>query len=652
VIKTLVREVATAAIVAVLAIVWSAPLGIRVSSDLPGRGLGDNAMFLWNFWWMRASRAAEQPFFFTNYLFAPFGSNLTLHTHTALTAFIGATVLRPFGVLAALNVTTIASLALNGLCAYWLAHRITRRWLPSVVGGAIFAMSPFFAAHLNGHFNLTTAWMLPLVALAAERAMNGSLVASVMTGALIALTGYSDYYYVPYGLLLVVFIFGTTAIEWSVTCAPGMSRRAAAVIVFALAVDLLLIAYIVLTGGVSTEIGGLRVSMRETFNLRQLFWLLVIAATVISTRPTVRAKYADGWSAGRAARSLGTIAACFCVGAAPLLINGARLIQQGNYVSQRYLWRSGPAGVDAGTLLLGNPFNGLWGDAVQRSYNNFGINAIESGAWLGIVPLILFGCAIAYRRRDPAVRRWIFIGAVFGIWALGPHLYVFGWNSGMILPQALLRYIPIAANARIPGRAMVIVYLALAMLGAVGFSELRARRSFAWSALAIVLLFVDFVAAPFPTTAVECPSIYEVLRNRPERGAVADLPLGIADGFGDITPMNRQVLVCQLVHERPILGGVVARLSPNVVAAYRADPLLGWLLRLSDPHSDADVAPPDRQVVSDRLIADDVSFVVLNREAAGFALRFGVERVLPLVLIAEDANRSIYVVRGDPSTAR
>src|SRR5581483_10621561 len=105
------------------------------------------------------------------------------------------------------------------------------------------------------------------------------------------------------------------------------------------------------------------------------------------------------------------------------------------------------------------------------------------GAWLGIVPLLLAGYALTYRRRDPAVRRWVFIGAVFGIWALGPHLILFGWNSGAVLPQALLRYIPIAANARIPGRAMVVVYLALAMLGAIGFSELRSRRSIAAAAV-------------------------------------------------------------------------------------------------------------------------------------------------------------------------
>src|SRR5262249_35644139 len=109
------RAAAAAAMFALLAFIWSFPLGTRLSSALPGRGFGDNAMFLWNFWWMRRSRAAGQPFFHTDYLFAPFGTDVTLHTHTALTAFVGAAVLGPLDVLTALNVTTLASLSLNGL---------------------------------------------------------------------------------------------------------------------------------------------------------------------------------------------------------------------------------------------------------------------------------------------------------------------------------------------------------------------------------------------------------------------------------------------------------------------------------------------------------------------------------------------------------
>ena len=42
---------------------------------------------------MRTALASKVDFFHTAYLFAPAGTDLTLHTHTALPAFVGATVL-------------------------------------------------------------------------------------------------------------------------------------------------------------------------------------------------------------------------------------------------------------------------------------------------------------------------------------------------------------------------------------------------------------------------------------------------------------------------------------------------------------------------------------------------------------------------------
>src|SRR4029077_15418332 len=96
------------------AVVWTFPLCLHLSSHLPGPGIGDNAAFLWNFWWMRTALASGSDYFHTTYLFAPIGTDLTLHTHTALAAFAGATVLKGLPLAAALNVTTLAGLSLNG----------------------------------------------------------------------------------------------------------------------------------------------------------------------------------------------------------------------------------------------------------------------------------------------------------------------------------------------------------------------------------------------------------------------------------------------------------------------------------------------------------------------------------------------------------
>ena len=69
-------------------------------------------------------------------------------------------------------------------------------------------------------------------------------------------------------------------------------------------------------------------------------------------------------------------------------------------------------------------------------------------------------------------RRWKVVLGVFAIWALGPFLTIGGFDTGLPLPQALARFVPLVENARMPGRAMVCVYLALGVLMA-----LRVARS-------------------------------------------------------------------------------------------------------------------------------------------------------------------------------
>jgi len=39
-----------AVVFAAVAIVWSFPLVLDLSTHVPGRGAGDNLNFLWNFW--------------------------------------------------------------------------------------------------------------------------------------------------------------------------------------------------------------------------------------------------------------------------------------------------------------------------------------------------------------------------------------------------------------------------------------------------------------------------------------------------------------------------------------------------------------------------------------------------------------------------
>jgi hypothetical protein len=157
-------------------------------------------------------------------------------------------------------------------------------------------------------------------------------------------------------------------------------------------------------------------------------------------------------------------------------------------------------------------------------------------------------------------------------------------------------------------------------------------------------VIADYLPAPFPLISLNHPAVYDELRDRAEAGAVCELPLGLRDGFGQQGAFDDGVLFYQTIHQRPMVGGFVARLSRTVTDAYENDPLLAGLVSLSARAVDNAVALPDRQLASTKLRENRIRFIVLNRHRASSNLIAYVEGVLPLTLVAEHDGRSLYIV--------
>jgi hypothetical protein len=156
------RHAAAAGLLLLLAVGQTWPLVRHLGNALPGTGPGDNVVFVWNLWWMRHVGVNASRFFHTDYLLWPFGASLVLHTHTLPNGLLAATVLGRLSPVEAQNVLVLASVFLNGLAAYALAYEITGSRGGALVAAAIFGGAPYFAGHLEGHFNLTLGWVIPL----------------------------------------------------------------------------------------------------------------------------------------------------------------------------------------------------------------------------------------------------------------------------------------------------------------------------------------------------------------------------------------------------------------------------------------------------------------------------------------------------------
>lgn len=544
-------------------------------------------------------------------LFAPFGTQLVLHTHTALESLLGWVILPATTLVAAHNLVLLLGLAANGLATYALAFYFVRRVMPSLVAGVLIACSAFVQVHLLGHFNLTQAWVIPLFVLAfAWFLTRPSKVRAVCVAAAAAAVTYSDYYYTVYCWMFAALWLIVAAWRFHTVRSSRTFPALATACLVLLAVDAAMIGTILVWGGGSFELGGVRVSMRGVRNLLTVFWILLACWTIcrhpirLSLRKRVQPTplpSAKTWIVGFAV---------YCLLIAPLLYWSCQLFMAGDYVTQRVLWRSSPPGIDAVTVLLGHPRHMFTGGWTQSLYSSLGIDVVEQSGWFGLIPLVLFFVSPSVWLRTAGVRVWLVAAIVFFLIALGPFLRVGGFDTGLPLPHAVLRYLPVLSNARIPGRAFVMVQLSVAMLTAFALAQ-KTYRMRLKGALVIAVL-VETLPSPVPLYSL--PSLDAVdseLLSATGTGAVAELPTGLRDGFGEVGRFDHRALVHQTMHQRPLVGGFVARLSGRVREEYLATPLLATLLSISEPAAVPVSLPSDASLQASEL---GIEYIVINRD--------------------------------------
>jgi hypothetical protein len=649
--ERLQQHAAPIALLGITVGLWLWPVLSRMHEVVPGAGPGDNLTFVWNLWWMRVTvRDVHYTFLQCPMIFYPFGVNLALDTHTALPAFLAAVLAPHASLLATENVSIALHLFLNCAVAYALAYSMVRHIGGAMIAAVVFGCSPYVSAHLMGHFNLVAAWVLPLITLLALRAFDGKRGATWLLGGSLAIAVYVDYYYAVYGMLLVALMALAPACSCALDQRPRpfhWQRRIAVVLVSVLALDLLAIAVILATGGTVLRLGPATISVLSVRNPTSAGWLVFGLLAAVWWIPRIRVRL-DFTRLRRHLRAALIPAVVLITAAMPLLLSTVRLWLAGDYVSQRYYWRSAPRGIDVATLLLGNPYGILTGKSTATAYQRLGIDPVEQVGWIG--PGVLVLCAIgALRQRQRTETKAVLLFSLFFlVWSLGPFLMAFARNTALILPATVVRFLPLISNARIPGRAFVVVYMGAAILSAWGFAWLARSASprHRTAALALAALVVaDYLPAAPPTYAPGHPAPYDAIEHGGAPGAVLELPLGLRDGLGETGHLDTRVLYYQSFHERPILGGFVARLAPSVIDRYRELPVVGALLRLSGGASLADVTPEeDRTRAGPALARLGVRYVVVNVQSASPDLLTYVQTVLPLSLLARDQERSVYEV--------
>lgn len=199
-------------------------------------------------------------------------------------------------------------------------------------------------------------------------------------------------------------------------------------------------------------------------------------------------------------------------------------------------------------------------------------NPWEGTVYLGLIDLGLIAWLAmrGWRRSDPVLVYVLCGMATFCVFASGDTLHAFGQDLSFLhLPDAILSKLPFFANVRTPSRAIVMVYLFLAIGVGHALSLLWERRGAlarGAAALATLLLVIDFYPAHLATTGASCPAALDIIRKDTDHEfAVLDLPAGYIEG--------NVAMFRQTCHGRPILQGIVSRqLNRSLADRLPADP--------------------------------------------------------------------------------
>lgn len=122
----------------------------------------DQEQSIWYLAWLPHALETGQNPLLTDRLNAPAGANLMWNSASPFVALVVMPLTTTVGPIFAYNIALLAAIALDGIAAFLALRRYTRGPLGPLVGGVLYALSPFVVSHAELHLDLVMAWTPPL----------------------------------------------------------------------------------------------------------------------------------------------------------------------------------------------------------------------------------------------------------------------------------------------------------------------------------------------------------------------------------------------------------------------------------------------------------------------------------------------------------
>ncbi len=502
----------------------------QISGGMTSRvvnGTSDVYQSLWSLWWVPYSLfALHSSPYATHLLFYPVGANLVTQTLTPIAGILMAPF--DYNLAVAYNTLFFSSFALAGLFMFFLADYIVKNRYAAFIAGLVYAFSPMHIAQSYSHLDWTIVEFIPL--------------------------------FILFFLMMIreekrkpVYAIGA-AISFLLLTFMGDIEQGILAVVFVLISLLLFTAYELRTRRYSV--------LTRSFYLA--FAIMIVLILLLGSPFLIP----------------------IFKGITPAVLNETNAISG---PAQNMLWSDNLA-----SFFLPSYYNGIF-HGLSLSYFNalyalkyqgiqYQHDATEKVSYLGYSVLLLVLLALYYDRKSgfSKTRFWLAVLIVFGWLSLGPLLQVYSTVTPIPALYAVYRHIPYFNILREPGRFDLVVTIALAILAAIGFSELskkyKGKNVMAMAIAFSVLILIEYNGAPISASYVNqsymplhIPTGYKELANVSGNYTTLILP-----DLPNVTLLNVYpglAMYWQTAFKKPIVGGYTSRENETQLLSVRSIPL-------------------------------------------------------------------------------
>jgi hypothetical protein len=149
----------------------------------------DQEQSIWFLAWSPTALEQGHNPLLTDRLNAPDGANLMWNGSIPLLGLLFSPITRAMGPVFAYNVAVLLAISLSGLACFFALRRYASGPLGPLVGGALYAFSPYVASHTVLHLNLINVWAPPLFVVLLDELLVRQRYRPELLGAALGLLG-------------------------------------------------------------------------------------------------------------------------------------------------------------------------------------------------------------------------------------------------------------------------------------------------------------------------------------------------------------------------------------------------------------------------------------------------------------------------------